>query len=76
MEKGYIPEKSSNHVRIDYRPMLHQAIQDGQEGLISFEDVRAVFLALASSTLGTSKERQSLFEQTELSSPEKSSVNN
>ncbi len=76
MEKGYIPEKPYPQMRIDYRPMLHQAIQDGQEGLISFEDVRAIFLAWASSTLGTAEERQSPFEQTKLSFPEKPSVKN
>ncbi len=71
MEKGNTPQESAPS---EYPiTMIFQAIQDGQAGLISFEDVRAVLVAWARSVLNKSEKRQCLFEPTAPSSSGQSS---
>jgi len=69
MERGYSPKQPETS---NFKMELHQVIRDGQNGLISFEDVRAKCRSLAISVLEQSEEGQKLLAfNLLLSSPEK-----
>ncbi len=61
MEKGFTPQESAPS---EYPTMIYQVIQNGQAGLISFEDVRAILVAWAKSVQNKSEERAYLFDPT------------
>ena len=68
MEKGSNPEQP---VQSDFRVMLHNIIRDGQNGLLSFEDVRARCRLRAIALLEQSEEGQKFLAMNlALSSPE------
>lgn len=71
MEKGFSPE---NLDASKYLSEIHQAMQDGQRGLISFEEVHAFCLAIAKAVLKeASEERPCMFDPTTPSSSDPSS---
>jgi hypothetical protein len=72
MEKGF----SSEHLEASkYFSEIHQAMQDGQRGLFSFQDTKALCLAIVLKVLSEiSEERPCMFDPTQSSSDPSSEV--